>query len=68
MRASWNMLLSFSFGLMMISLLGNSAGMFLGNFTNSHKTIIQISPLLFVPFIILAGFICNTSKIFKKVF
>lgn len=43
-------------------LLGNSVGLFLGNLVTGVKTIIQLVPLFFVPFIVLAGFVVNTCN------
>lgn len=57
------MFTSFSLVVLLISLLGSSIGMFVGNISNDHKTTVQFMPIFFVPFIILAGFIANTATL-----
>lgn len=46
-----------------LSLIGNSLGLMLGNVVvGGAKTIVQFIPILFVPFVLLAGFIINTGR------
>lgn len=45
-------------------MIGNSFGLLLGNLVRGAKTIVQVIPPFFVPFVILAGFIVNMGRLF----
>ena len=45
------------------TLISNSIGLFLGCMIRTMKAVIQVIPLVFVTFVILAGFIVNTSSL-----
>ena len=62
MRDEWDMLARLFTYMVGLSLIGNSLGLMLGNMVGGTKTIVQFIPLLFVPFVLLAGFIINTGR------
>lgn len=48
---------------LLMSVLGGSLGLFAGTTSTDIKSVIQIMPLFFVPFILLAGFMINTTAL-----
>ena len=64
MNPANSMLVQFTYVVLLSSLMGNSFGLYIGNLSSDHKTVVQIMPLFFVPFLILAGFMANTAELF----
>lgn len=47
----------------LISICGNSLGMFLGSIINDHKSVSAVTPLVVVPFILFSGFFKNGANL-----
>lgn len=60
--ANWDAFWLVFLSCMLLSILGGSLGLFAGTTSTDIKSVIQIMPLFFVPFILLAGFMINTSS------
>ena len=63
MNPSTKMLLIFAEFCLWASMIGNSVGLFVGNLAKGVQTIMQLIPIFFVPPVLLAGFIVNTSEL-----
>ena len=63
MNPETKMLFVFAEFCLWASMIGNSLGLFAGNLAKGVQTIMQLMPIFFVPPVLLAGFIVNTSDL-----
>jgi hypothetical protein len=63
MEETWTMFLIFSEFCLWNAMTGNSFGLLMGTLARTVPTIVQVIPVFFVPFVLMAGFIVNTGTI-----